>query len=280
MAANPLRIAHQDALKRAKWLDWAFGSFFGSKQHPRGQVLSHYRKARREMGDVLKADRRTKRGEVIDVLNDLKREVRRTASDAMAAGAEQGAESAARQLAAYAQDGVSYNAAIGVARIDSPVATVMADYDKQASAVMSLVDGFTGNISSEIVGDDSRVGILQPAGLIATATRALGNAMGAGFTAYVGAQPAQDFGWGKQPIPAIDDRTTDTCLRVAGQKRALDEPFHLTGTPRFADDMQWTPFHWYCRTSVALYLQTYDDGLTQALREDVRAERQNRESQD
>lgn len=57
----------------------------------------------------------------------------------------------------------------------------------------------------------------------------------------------------KQAIAAIDERTTDCCLRVHGQVQPLDKPFELSGTPRFADKVQNPPFHWYCRTATALY---------------------------
>lgn len=60
-------------------------------------------------------------------------------------------------------------------------------------------------------------------------------------------------GWQRQAIAALDERTTECCLRVHGQIVGLDEPFKLTGTPRFADEMMIPPFHHYCRTSVVLY---------------------------
>jgi hypothetical protein len=50
----------------------------------------------------------------------------------------------------------------------------------------------------------------------------------------------------------------------------MDRAFHLIGTPRFADHVDWTPFHWRCRTSVALYLPGYDTGITEAMRESAR----------
>jgi hypothetical protein len=103
-------------------------------------------------------------------------------------------------------------------------------------------------------------------------------AVSASFASTVGREPGQAFGWMKQTIPAIDERTTDCCLRAAGQTRPINEKFKLTGEPRFADELDWTPFHWYCRTSVVLYLPDYDDGLTEKLREDVRVEREKRES--
>lgn len=57
----------------------------------------------------------------------------------------------------------------------------------------------------------------------------------------------------KQAIAAIDERTTDCCLRVHGQIQPLDHDFHLTGTPRYADYLPRPPFHWRCRTSETIY---------------------------
>lgn len=57
----------------------------------------------------------------------------------------------------------------------------------------------------------------------------------------------------KQAIAAIDKRTTQCCLKVHGQIQNLDQPFVLTGTPRFADRIQNPPFHHRCRTAVSLY---------------------------
>jgi hypothetical protein len=48
----------------------------------------------------------------------------------------------------------------------------------------------------------------------------------------------------KQAIAAIDQNTTDCCLRVHGQIQPLDKPFILEGTPRYADKVDAPPFHW------------------------------------
>jgi hypothetical protein len=78
----------------------------------------------------------------------------------------------------------------------------------------------------------------------------------------------------KQAIAAIDERTTDCCLRVHGQIKPLDKPFELSGTPRFADRVMNPPFHWYCRTATALYRPEMEEtGLTtDELRDAARAE--------
>lgn len=63
----------------------------------------------------------------------------------------------------------------------------------------------------------------------------------------------------KQVVAAIDERTTDCCLQAHGQIVDEDQKFTLTGTPRFARYMSWTPFHWNCRSAVVLYNPIYDE---------------------
>jgi hypothetical protein len=74
----------------------------------------------------------------------------------------------------------------------------------------------------------------------------------------------------KQAIAVINDRTTETCLRVHGQIREIDEPYHLTGTPRFSDEELYPPFHFRCRSSSVAYHADFEEagGLTtDAMRE-------------
>lgn len=69
----------------------------------------------------------------------------------------------------------------------------------------------------------------------------------------------------KQAVAAIGPRTTDTCLRVHGQIVDVGKPFKLTGTPRFADEMQHPMFHWNCRTGIVMYHPVFErGGLTTA----------------
>lgn len=65
-------------------------------------------------------------------------------------------------------------------------------------------------------------------------------------------------GWGRQAIAAIDGRTTRTCLLLHGQVVPWNRPFELRGEPRFADRMNWAPFHWGCRTVVAPYRAEFE----------------------
>lgn len=82
----------------------------------------------------------------------------------------------------------------------------------------------------------------------------------------------------RQAIAAIDERTTDCCLRVHGQRVAQDQPFHLTGTPRFADYVHSPPFHWSCRTATAIYhvLMESVGTTTEEMRDAARSELQAR----
>lgn len=86
--------------------------------------------------------------------------------------------------------------------------------------------------------------------------------------------------WNKQAIAAIDENTTDCCLRVHGQIQPLGQTFSLTGTPRYADRMQHPPFHGHCRTVEALYLEVFETvGVpTGAMRDAARAELEARAS--
>jgi len=73
----------------------------------------------------------------------------------------------------------------------------------------------------------------------------------------------------KQWISVINERTTETCLRAHGQIREMDEPFHLTGTPRFDDEVMFPPGHWNCRSSSVAYHPDFEVGelTTETMRE-------------
>lgn len=78
-----------------------------------------------------------------------------------------------------------------------------------------------------------------------------GNGIGGDVFAQAQAQTGESYQ--RQAIAAIDERTTDCCLRVHGQIVGFGQDFRLTGTPRFASSMYGPPFHWNCRTAVTMY---------------------------
>ncbi len=74
----------------------------------------------------------------------------------------------------------------------------------------------------------------------------------------------------RQAVAQVDSDTTRTCLNVHGQIVGLNKKFHLTGTPRYADDMHKPPFHRGCRTAIATILEEYlKDEVTAGMRKDA-----------
>lgn len=84
----------------------------------------------------------------------------------------------------------------------------------------------------------------------------------------------------KQAIAAIGKNTTDCCLRVHGQIVDNDKPFELVGEPRFADELMTSPFHWNCRTSIAMYHPFFEQAMpTAKLKADAARELKKREEE-
>ena len=83
----------------------------------------------------------------------------------------------------------------------------------------------------------------------------------------------------RQAVAVVQDRTTDTCLRVHGQIVGVDEPFTLTGQPRFADQMMVPAFHWNCRTAVVAWHPSFEGGglNTANMKRSAAAERRRRQ---
>lgn len=109
------------------------------------------------------------------------------------------------------------------------------------------------------------------------ATWAAGNGIAGDI--FTQAQVQTDEVYQRQAIAAIDENTTDCCLRVHGQIVSFDNPFHLTGTPRFASHVHAPPFHWNCRTAVTVYRKEMEsfgvttDQMRDAAREEIGARR-------
>jgi len=214
----------------------------GNQAHPRGRLLSAYRQARRAMRQAQNLTT------VLDVLRELRATVEDVMRASLASAAQAGLDQARVELAVYGLPNTVARAQPGL-----PMAAWMAQYDAQASAVQATWMA-TGDMT-QIVGDEERVGILSPAPVIREGARWLGIAL---LVAYTGAtaemlertRRQEDFM--RQAVAAIDERTTDCCLRVHGQVVGMNQDYHLTGTPRFGEYLRNPPFHWYCRSSTAL----------------------------
>ncbi len=270
--ANPHRAAVRRAAQDVRWLKTHFDKRIGSVIHPRGDVLSAYRRARRDMAGVLRAgDRREARG----ILAGLRRELLGIGVVALGEAIERGQESAQQQLAAYEASGESTEQAGQTPDLQPLLTGWLAAYDAQARQIGAWLAA--GGDDDLVVGDENRLGLLQAAPIAVEAARWLAQAMAQGISTQIVGREQRTTKWDKQAFAAIDRRTTETCLRVHGQIRPLNGEFKLTGTPRFADEMDWSPFHHWCRTSVALYLPEFEDGLTQELRDTADTELRQRE---
>lgn len=235
----------------------------GSADAPRGRILAAYRDAREQLA----SDEALSRRRVVTLaLNGLRDTVNRELNTLVVESLEMGAEQATAQLRAYGTDVDKGDGEWVETFIDAALLSVGALVTVQIAQIMSLIAA--GTVSAvQVVGGGARVGILNPAPVITQARDAVAKAAQAGYDEAV-TRSTRDGGWMRQAIAAIDDRTTDCCLRVSGQVVPLKGEFRLTGTPRFADTMERPPFHWNCRTSVALVrAEDAGDNVTRRMRE-------------
>lgn len=254
---------HEEAVRQAEWTGALLRTLFnrmGNADHPRGKILTEYRKARRALAGKTKDQRL-----VADVLTDLRTALAEIALELLQEAETQGERQAAVQLAIYGLPTVGLGGGAGVMQ---PHAAWMAQYDAQRAAVLGVV--LAGGDEKQILGDDNRAGILTPGPVVSSGASwmamAMAGAVMAGIAAGLsrsGAQPE----YMRQAVAAIDERTTNCCLNVHGQVVGMEERFTLTGTPRYADEMRDPPFHKYCRTSVALVRAVdADDALSVSMR--------------
>ncbi len=221
----------------------------GTADHPRGQVLVAYRNTSLALQSVL--GKPNARWAAFEVMSGLRREMERVVDDALADATAAGTRLGQKQVKAQ-----GFDVAQGAPLVDTrPMATAwMTLVDQQVATVNALAA--TGGDEREILGDEKRAGVLRPSVVIAEGARWIAGALAAGSLAYFewvlrrNGQTTSE--WYHQVVAGIDERTTDCCLRAHGQVQLLSKPFKLTGTPRYADELNHPPFHWYCRSSEAI----------------------------
>ena len=269
MAVNAHLAAVRGAERSSRELARLFGRL-GTVEHPRGRILAAYRNARRGLRDVFgRGVTWSLQVEVGEVLNGLRSEVRGVAVELLMAAYDLGAEQGERGLAAR---GVGPSGGGARVRNLGPAMEAWVGVVNQQAAAAGAVAAAGGEVEL-IVGDESRGGILQPGPVVREGARWLTAAMVQGWWGAVGGSVQPGPGWYKQAIAAIDERTTDCCLRVHGQAVPMVDKFKLRGEPRYADEQEWSPFHWYCRTSIALVTaDEIEDELTRRMREAAEAE--------
>lgn len=260
-------MSHRRAVQSAVRMNREMGVLFkqlGGVRYPRGAVMVAYRRALRELRDILASGgagpawTSVRVAEAGEVLRRLRLELALAIAGVLDEAAALGEREALAQLAGYATRDASPSlsmtrpslstTAAETARAEG-LAAVMAVVDAQVAASSALL--VTGARPEQIVGTDERQGSLAPAAVLSLAWFWVGVTTLAAWGA-VAQRPGGGQVFFKQAVAAIDERTTDCCLRVHGQVVPLDGEFHLTGRPRFAEYMAASPFHWSCRTALAL----------------------------
>jgi len=249
-----------------------FRQRLGSREHPRGEVISAYRQARRAMREAYGHSGTHRVVIATDILRTLRRQLYNTAQVAIREAMEIGRASVMGQAVAYALADVPIQPAEEWPDWAALQAGWQAAIDGQLDRVDALIR--SGAEAVLVYGDADRMGALTPGPVQGELSQWIAMAASAAFVTWlVGREPKRErVPFAKQAVAAIDSRTTDCCLRVNGQVQPFNKPFRLTGTPRFADQMDWSPFHRYCRTSIVLYRKEFDNGLTEQLRADSERE--------
>jgi hypothetical protein len=233
----------------------------GTSEHPRGFVLTAYRNAKRSMRTALKESNPLAASR--DVFQDLRANIRSQSLSMFMDAQALGMEESARQLRFYDIESApgfsSGDRATAAALLDA----VLAKIDAQEMTTRAFL--LTDASPEQIIGDEERAGILRPSDVLPVLASLAATLVWSSFSNWTDTHA--DLQFNKQVVAGLDERTTDCCLRAHGQTVKLKDKFHLTGTPRYADYLDWTPFHYWCRSSIALHLPQYDDGLTKLMRQ-------------
>lgn len=273
--------AHAKSVRSALRLNEDLGILFarmGTQAHPRGGVLVAYRNALRALATALDAGQQERVGQVAEVLKSLRREVLDATRPVIKDSATAAAHTAVVQLEAYGIDaGGRQTDTIALSVIDQAMLSITATLDAQISGAQAMTT--TGAPKALIIGDEDRQGVLIPSVITAAAA----------FWAVRAASTTWDWiatNWGgtrqtfwKQVVAAVDERSTQTCLLLNGVVVPLDEDFKIEGEPRYADELSEPPFHWNCRSSLAIVTpEDADDDLSKQMRDAGKAELDARES--
>lgn len=246
----------------------------GSADDPDGRILAAYRDARMVLDNPAALENRAL---VANVLARLRREIEAEAGSLIDAGLDLGAAQARTQLRAYGllagQAPRALRDEIRDALVGAVAGLVVVQAARAATAALS------GAAPEELVGDGTRMGILSPGEVMISARDAIARASYGAYD-YAVAETTQASGerWFKQVVAAIDERTTDCCLQLHGVAVPMDEDFDVEGEPRYADQQAGPPFHWGCRSALALVTEAdVADDLTGRMQGAARAEISSRE---
>lgn len=268
MIANERRFSARQSIKASNELKKLLDKM-GNINHPRGFVLRAYRNAIRSASVAIKRkDRNLAFLELREVFDSLKAELNLETFNTLKAARDLGELKAKLEMRSW---GIDFDPIFQYSMVPAYEAwiNILNQQELEALAV------FVNHQDDVLLGDDKTPGLIRPDRYIRPGSlwllRVLMGAYFFHWDSYLQSNNLKNE-WGKQAIPAIDLSTTDCCLQVAGQVVPFDKKFRLTGTPRFADQMEWTPFHYYCRTTIAMVPLDYaDDDLTKRIKSDAQS---------
>lgn len=211
--------------------------------------------------------------QAVNALDRMETALERELNTGMGNAAALGISTALSLLSLRGFEAVAAAELLGVplraAAVDALMSIVRAQIGTARSAVLyGVFDRET------ILGNGERPGILAPGPVIRESARWIAATSSAVQVQVIDAGLGEQRGeWGLQAVAAIDERTTECCLKVHGQVVPLGDEFVLTGEPRYADRMKAPPYHWFCRSSLALVkLDEATDALTRDMIEAAYAE--------
>jgi len=262
MENNPLLQSINAALAANATLGLIYDAIY-TKDDPGCIVTAAYRNALRAITAGLQET--NKKMAVTEAMHELRNSLRSSVTDVLTTAQIAGIENAITQLKYYkitapgpVAPAASFVNTLSV-QLNTAVAAIVSNIESQAATVSAIL---AAELDTElIIGTSTSAGIVKPGGIGAGIIFWAGSLFADAFGSHI-AGHGQGYGFQKQAVAALDQKTTDCCLRVHGQIQPLNREFVLTGHPRFADKLDWSPFHWNCRTSIALYLPQYDNGYT------------------
>jgi hypothetical protein len=231
-------------------------SKIGNNSNPKGAVTTAYRNAYRALKTAM--TERNREQAVAEVLSQLKTAVAVGVRPVLQASIKYSQIYAEKQLSLFGED-VTPTTSIDLStQVDNAMDAVIAGLDNQAARISSIL--IAGLDDSLIMGDANHVGLLRPSEIITSVNFWISTLLWSNFERTLKRKvDTKEIYFDKVAVAALDQHTTDCCLRVHGQVQPIDAPFHLDGFPRYADLMDWPPFHWHCRTSIALKRHDIDD---------------------
>jgi hypothetical protein len=170
---------------------------------------------------------------VTDAVTTLEASIRAAATIYYDASLKVGLAQAKRDLQIYGlgqPDNIDPSS-IGLA-VSSTIALLESQME-QATTIARLEMG-----EEYIIGDASRKGIIQPAPILTEMAFWLTSLSVLSYEQGTKRKMPEVV---RQAVAQIDQHTTQTCLNVHGQIVGEDEDFHLTGTPKYADEPKSCP---------------------------------------